>query len=114
MTPEEKQRIVSAGISKLRSAQPGKPSPYDELIDKTQLVTSALREHIRPILRAGGWRDKPALRALISTLYLEAFSHFSKDELLNLCTILHMELMMETIEANPYDNECGSDALSGK
>src|SRR6266705_5520449 len=100
MNEEERQRIIKAGISKLQGAQPTKPSPYDELINKTQFVTNALREHIRPILQAGGWRDKPALRALISTLYLEAFSHFSKDELLNLCTILHMELMMETIEAN--------------
>jgi hypothetical protein len=99
------KNFTNAASKKLaKSIGPQMPrSPHERLIYKAELITIALREHIKPTLAAGGYTDKPALRALISTLYLEAFAKaFDKDELLNLCTILHMEIMMETIEVDPF------------
>ena len=113
MSPEEHNRIVNATTAKWQ--KPIARSPNDLLLDKAQQITSAMRDHIRPILRAGGWKDKHSLCALITTLYLEAFNKaFDKDELLNICALLHMEIAMENIEANPYDNDAGPDALSGQ
>ena len=114
MTPEEKHRIVNAAVKKLNFAKPIAKTPVDELLDKTQQITLKMRQHIQPILRAGGWKDKQALRTLIMTLYLEAFcTAFDKEALANLCAILHTEIAMENIESNPYDSDKGPDALSG-
>lgn len=111
MTPEERKRIVSAGLKKFSFTQPKKKSETDLLVEKAMSVTTALREHIKPILQAGGAKDKPALQELITRLYLDAFVHFSKDELENLCTMLHVQIMMETIDNDPFGTGT-PDALS--
>jgi len=111
LNEEERQRIVKAGLSKFSFNKPQKRSPDDDLIDRAMSITTALREHIRPILQAGGGKDKPALRALITTCYLEAFSKLHKDDLIRLCALLHMEAMIESIETDIYGSG-KPDALS--
>jgi len=111
MNEEERRRIVNAATSRLRPKQ--NEDDTSKLLHQAQQITTAMREHIRPILRSGGWKDKPALHALILTLYIEAFHKaFDKDQLVNLCALLHTELAMENIESNPYDNDAGPDAIS--
>lgn len=114
MNQEEHNRIVKAGLSKFNFTKPVKKTPIDDLIDKAQQITTAMRAHIRPVLQSGGWKDREAMRQLIMSLYLEAFTKaFDKEALCNLCAILHTEIAIEQIEANPYDSTSGPDALSG-
>jgi hypothetical protein len=111
MNPEEHNRIVTGALSNFKYAKSKKKSETDLLVEKAMTVTTAVRNHIKPILAAGGAKDPGALRELIARLYLDAFVHFSKDELENLVTILHVEIMMEVIDKDPYGSGT-PDAMS--
>lgn len=91
-------------------------SPEARLIQKAMDVTTKVREAVKPIVAAGGWKDQAAIRHLIMTLYLESFDTpllFTKDDLVQVCAIIHTDLMMETIEADPTLSGT-PDKLSGK
>lgn len=100
-TPEFKHKVVEDAIKK--AFKPHVNTPEENLVERAKQLTNDIRNQIKPILAAGGWKDKEALRATICTLYVSAFdSSFTKDDLVQICTMLHSELMMETIDADPF------------
>jgi hypothetical protein len=100
---EYRERVVNDALSKTKF-RPKPPTPEEEVIQRAMDVTIKIRQHIRPILEAGGWfKDPEAMKALIHTLYLQAFTEgFDREELAIICTVLHAPIMIETIEASPY------------
>ncbi len=54
-----------------------------------------------------------ALRVTICRMYLEEFCYYSKEELVQLVTMMHLEVMMESIEKNPWAND-KPDLLGGQ
>ena len=82
MNNEVKNRIVQAAIGKMRDNPANQPrSPHEALIEQAKQITLSVRELIKPILAAGGWKDKEALRQVVASSYLHNFSTMSKDEL---------------------------------
>lgn len=110
---EYKSKVLKDAFGKMRMGKKQIFTPEQALIRKAEEMTVAIREHMKPILAAGGWKDKGALRATFTTLYLQAFNSWSKDELINLSALLHMEIAMQRIEADPYASGV-SDLLSGE
>jgi len=112
MNSDERRKIVQAGISKLKYTQKPKLDEYGLLMEKAMTLTNKVRESVLPVLKAGGYfKDKAALTDLISRLYLEGMTKFSKDELENLCTMLHTQLLIETIGQSPFGGS-QADAIS--
>ena len=89
--------------SKYKYAPKAPKTDIEKLLAKAVDLKGKVQQQIQPILQAGGGFDKDSLRATIFTLYLQAFDSklFSKEELVNLCTILYSELLMESIETDP-------------
>ncbi len=105
---EHNAKYVSDALSKSKF-KPKEPSEVERLLQKAMDVTSKVREIIKPILAAGGWKDTAAIRHLILTLYLEAFDTqllFTRDDLIQICAVIHTDIILETIESDP--------TLSGK
>src|ERR1041385_3100977 len=109
------QRIRDMNLANAAKAQlkakyaPDEIDAVNRLLKKAGDVTTKVRETLKPIVEAGGWKDKAAIRHLILTLYLEAFdTHllFTREDLVQICALLHTDIMLETIEADP--------TLSGK
>lgn len=111
--PEGSRRFAEDVLRGLIKRKTSRLTPEDKLMIKAKHVTTVMRQHLQPILKAGGGFDKDALRATICTLYLQSFDKFSKDELVSLCTILHTEIMLEDIDSNPSGND-KPDLLSGQ
>ncbi len=112
MNEEERQRIVKAGLSKMKIAQPQKRTPIDDLLDRSQTFVTEVKNQIQPILASGGWKDKGALQNIIEKELLERFAKFDRAELTALVTIIHVVQMMQSIEASPYGGS-KPDLLSG-
>lgn len=104
MNPEEIQRIRNAALKNFKYT-PKPLNPYELLIEKAVHTTNEVRAFIRPILKAGGHSDKQALVEMVTRQYLERFSAYSKQELENLVTLLHVQIMMESIEMNPLGSD---------
>ena|SRR5437660_8258858 len=84
--------------------KPEDPSEETRLLEKAMDVATKVRKTVKPILAAGGWKDTAAIRHLILTLYLEVFDTrtlFTHDDLVQVCAVIHTDLMMETIEKDP-------------
>lgn len=82
------------------------PSPKtsrEELEAKARTTAMAVHNYLLPILKAGGGQDKPALEATVFTMFLQAFDSklYTKEEIIYLCSIVHTQAMMESIEADP-------------
>jgi len=104
MNQEEHHRIVNAAVDKfkLKHLADKEKRAFQELIDKAKVSTIHVHSTVLPIVQAGGFfSDRLALEEMIARLYLEEFTHYAKDELVALCSMLHQQLMMETIEADP-------------
>ncbi len=112
MNEEERQRIVKAGLAKMKIAQPIKRTPIDDLLDRSQAVVTDVKNHIQPILAAGGWKDKGALQNILEKELLERFAKFDRAELIALVTVMHVAALMSSIEASPYGGS-KPDLLSG-
>ena len=108
-----RQKMIADGLNKLGVGKKERHDPVSELVFKSKTLATAVQNQIKPILKAGGWKDKPALRATIATLFVQGLHEFSKEELENLCTIFHLEAMMESIEASPWGDD-KPDLLSGQ
>ena len=102
---EERNRFVAAAAGKFSFNQKHKLDPTEALLQRAMDITTEIRNFMRPILQAGGWKDEPALRTTIATMYVEAFSHLTKEELENLCTILHLEIMLEDIKSARWGSD---------
>ena len=98
MTEEERQRIVNAGIDKLKiKKQLSRHDELEKLFDQVRQITNEVRAIVQPVLAAGARKDEQALRTLLAQLYVERFAKLSKDELEVICTVLHVEIAMENI-----------------
>lgn len=109
MIPDKEGRnaFVKAAVQKFYDKSP-KPTAHDILHKKVCDVTEKLRQFVKPILAAGGWKDEPALYDMIFKCYYEAFdtkAAFSHDELAVVLAQLHTEIMMETIKASPFGSD---------
>lgn len=113
MNKEEHNRIVDAASKQLKFAPKERHNPMDALVAKAQQTTIFVRNAIKPVLKAGGWKDREALTDLITRQYLLHFQNYSQEELANLCTMLHTQLMLETVDASPWGDD-KPDALSGQ
>ena len=92
---------------------------HNELLrHKAETVTISIHQMVNPIVASGGFLDpngKESLRLMIFKMYFEAFdSHkgFSREELCALLAQIHMEIMIESIEADPAGTGT-PDLLSG-
>ena len=107
-----RDKAVNDALSKVKF----KPKPLtreEALMDRAKQVTISVRQALKPILQAGGAEDRMALLAMAHQFYLEAFNiGFSKEELAVICTIIHVEVMMDVIDANPWGGD-KPDQLSG-
>lgn len=107
---ERNHRIFKAAL------HGSKYNPENEALDeaarimrKAQDVSLKVQAAVKPILEAGGWKDKEAIGSMMSALFIQAFDTrllFSREDLVLLCTVLHVGAMMQSIEADP--------TLSGK
>ena len=107
------EQIVRAAAGHFAKKYTPQPKDLTEAVTNVAMsITTKVREQIKPVLAAGGWKDKEALRDLVTRAYLEHFVKLSKDELEDLCTMLHVEIFMEGVEANPWGKD-KPDVLSG-
>jgi hypothetical protein len=110
----ERRKIIQAVNKRFATKFSPPPTPMEALVEKAAQITLAMRAHIQPILESGGGHDTNALRELIMTLYVEAFHKaFDRDALVNLLAIIHTEIALENVAANPSGSPKGPDALSG-
>lgn len=83
---------------------------------KIETLTMQIYRLVNPIVASGGYlKDKEALRELVFKSYFEAFDSnkgFSREELAAVLAQLHMEIMIESIEADPAGTGT-PDLLSG-
>lgn len=110
LNPENRRHIVDDALIQMYGTK--QKSESDLLYEKAKRSTEYIRNCIKPILQSGGWKDRQSLRVIITKLYLEEFSKYSHEELENLISMLHVEIMMETIEAAPWGND-KPDLLGG-
>ena len=101
MNEEERCRILQAGFDKFKQAAdtsiPSPESPFNELIGKLILLQQEVKEHIKPIIAAGGGKDPRALEVTIYKLFAHAFSKFSKQELEEIAAWMLTSTAMEGI-----------------
>lgn len=119
-TSDQKIRDLNfANAAKAQLKQKYAPEELDavaRLLKKAEDLTSKVRSAVKPVVEAGGWKDKSALRHFILTLYLEAFDTrllFTREDLVQICALLHTDIMMETVESDPTLSG-KPDLLSGK
>lgn len=81
---------------------------HNELLrHKAETVTIGIHQMVNPIVASGGYLEpdgKESLRQMIFKMYFEAFdSHkgFSREELCALLAQIHMEIMIESLDADP-------------
>ena len=108
---QHKANIVKSVTDNLHKYDP-KQDPLGELMDKTKQLTLEVLREIHPILVAGGGHDLNALRQHLALSYVEKFSKFSKDEMVQVLTILHTEIAMNQIATDPSGSG-KPDLLSG-
>lgn len=114
MTGEEKNRILAAALDKFSfTPKAKKEDPITHLLAKSKAVTNRVRDSIKPLLAAGGWKDQAALQDVIQKLYVDSFWHFDREELLLLVVILHTSIMMQSVADSPWGSET-PDLLSGQ
>lgn len=79
-------------------------SPRELLEAKAKTLTMTVRQHILPVLQAGGGFDKDALEATLFTMFVQGFDStmFTKEELIHLCATLHAQALMESIDKDPW------------
>ena len=113
MNEHERKKIVRGALDKFKY-KPKPPTWEDNIVRKAMAATTTIRRQIQPILAAGGYlSDRQALQEMISRMYIELFDQgFDKNELAGLCTMLHVQIMMETIDGNPYGKDT-PDLLGG-
>ena len=109
---EARRRMVTDGISKLKWNKPQKLSSPEALQAKIQETANRVYQTIRPILKAGGGFDKPALEETLFKLHFDEYTKLSKDELLTLCSFFSTAQAMQVIDANPSGAD-KPDALGG-
>jgi hypothetical protein len=82
---------------------PSPNTPMDRLTLKAQTVSKAVHDYIQPIVQAGGSKDRLALQATLFTMFVQAFDStlFTKEELIHLLSMMHVESMMVSIDADP-------------
>jgi|SRR6267378_1812622 len=81
----ERKRMLANSHDILKSLyekdKPKDNNPFNALIGTILKLNNEVRDYIKPIVDAGGLRDKPAMEDQLLKLYLFGFSKFSKDEL---------------------------------
>jgi len=113
MDPQKRSAIIKDAMSKFKyNPKLQTKSHLELLVEKAKRSTYKVQYDIKPILAAGGGFDKPALQDMVSHLYLEEFNQYSRDELINLVTMMHTEEMMNTIDASPFGKDT-PDQLGG-
>ena len=114
MDQHERKKIVRAALGKMTFHQkPRQVTAMEQMAEKAFQMSNVIHAQVTPILQAGGWQDKPALKDTITRMHLDLIVHFSKEELENLATMLLTDIMMERIDSSPYGNDT-PDLLSGK
>lgn len=106
MSKESKRNFVNACKKHFESKMA--PMTQQELLrQKVETVTIGIHQLIKPIVASGGYLNssgKEALRETVFTMYFQAFdSHkaFSREELAAVLSQLHMEIMLESLDADP-------------
>lgn len=113
MDQHEHKKIVSAALGKFKFNQQREVNPFILLIERAKRTTMNVLYQVRPILQAGGGFDKPALSETLTKFYLEEFRNYSKEELENLITMMHVEEAMGIIERDPHGKGT-PDLMSGE
>lgn len=103
MDKNERSKIIRGALDKFKY-KPKEKTFEDRLMDKAMQTSIEIHRQILPILQAGGYfSDKSALQEMITRMYLELFDRgYDKDELVALCTMLHVEVKMDSIADDPY------------
>ncbi len=91
-------------------------TPAQMLLKKLEDIDTAMwNTQVKPILAAGGYKDKEQLREHIFRCYFQTFDsnkNFSKEELIAALTHLHTNIMMGRVEEDPAGTGT-PDMLSG-
>jgi len=108
---ESRDRMIKDAIAK--HFGPPKLRPEEQVMqDAKDMTKNIFQNHINPILKAGGGFDRDALGAMITSLYIQGFEQFTKEELMFICVVLHTEIAMEIVDASPTGGS-EPDLLSG-
>lgn len=114
--PDRHRRIVNDAIHQMKFVKDTKSSqhsPIDKLMHDVADVLATVHAAVRPILKAGGGFDEPAIKQIIWTHTNELLRRFSRDELEVLVCVTLCDAIMDDISANPTGSDKGPDLLSG-
>lgn len=93
--------------------QPAKQDEFEQLFSKLDTAVADVISTIKPVLKAGGGFDKPALRALVFSTMMERLHGLSKDEMHAVLTSILSDRIMQDIEGRPWGSD-KPDLLSGQ
>lgn len=93
-TPEERKRITDSIIAK---AFPQKNTISDDerIIGRAVAATRRIRDQFAPTIAAYGFPDKKQHGLAIGRAFLEEFSEWDKADLVYLCSVIHMDSLLE-------------------
>lgn len=97
MTPEEHNRIVQDGL-RIMFGDMTVPGP-NPLIERTFAVTERVKAHVRQLYKdAILGVPKKEFQKTAAKCYLDEFARWNRDDLIHLCTILHVDVLVEALE----------------
>lgn len=115
--PDQRKYIVSEAIKNMKFVRDAKSSmndPINALFDKLAHTLANVRAHVKPILKAGGGFDEPALKQMIFTFIRdELHTKYDKEEILTLLCITLSDATLDDVRSNPSGND-KPDLLGGK
>lgn len=94
-----RRRIVNDTLKHFKAKHA--PKPVHEVVERAKLLSLEVHRVTKEVLKqsqaAGHPYNEKAMQALVSKLYLDGFSKWSKDELVFLVTLIHGEIAMAGI-----------------
>ena len=99
MNPEKRRDIVNGALRR-KFGNPAQPTDEEKILLRAKSVTIFVSGRVEELLRAlqtPSQYDEKATADLMTSLFIDAFKTWGKDELLYLCCVLHVSPMMEAV-----------------
>lgn len=111
---EFRRKTIADGMNKIKKKF---PQNNDPILSKLEQTIEVAKKIITPVVKAGGAvhkRDRnEGLRPMILACLLQQFDTYTKEELMQLTSVIIGERLMQDVEDNPYGKD-NPDLLSGK
>jgi hypothetical protein len=112
---EYKDKVVKDALSQLTKKTEKVIHRYSKeemAVEASKDIVIKVMDWLRPILQAGGGKDINTLMTHAGKIFHEQFNKMSKEELLTITCVMHLEILAKIVEADPSGTG-NADLLAG-